>query len=133
MPTFTPIYNNGLTAWSSTYKSFLKQVTTLQNKVIKTVGGGNYRDKVTPFCLKLGTLILKDLALFEKALFVFKLKMKLLLHFDNYVREVGQVFIKNTKTTLRDNYFIALLKISKARSISRIYYLEIFGYNYQKM
>ena len=47
------------------------QLKTLQNKVVKIVGGGNHQNRVTPFYLKLGTGILKveDLVLFEKALF----------------------------------------------------------------
>jgi len=31
-----------LIAWSSTYKTYLKKLSTLQNKAVKIVGGGKY-------------------------------------------------------------------------------------------
>ena len=57
----------GLNAWSSTYKSFLKQLKILQNKAFKIVGRGSYRDRAASIYLKLSILILEYLVLFEKA------------------------------------------------------------------
>jgi len=39
----------GLIAWRSTYKTYLKKLSTLQNKAVKIVGGGKYFDRTTPF------------------------------------------------------------------------------------
>ena len=47
----------GLITWSSTFKSYLKKLSTLQNKAVKIVGGGKYYDRATQFYAKL--LILK--------------------------------------------------------------------------
>ena len=68
----------GILAWSSTYKTFFKKLSILQNKSVKIIGGGSYYDRATPFYAKLDILKLADLVKFEKALFVFKFKMKTL-------------------------------------------------------
>ena len=43
----------GLIVWSSTFKTYLKKLTTLQNKAVKIVGGGKYFDHATPYYSKL--------------------------------------------------------------------------------
>ena len=68
----------GVTSWSSTYKTHLNKLSFLQNKAVKIVGGGRYCDRATPFYSKLGILKLVDLAKFEKAIFVFKHRLKAL-------------------------------------------------------
>ena len=68
----------GILAWSSTYKTFFKKLSILQNKSVKILGGRTYYDRATPFYTKLGILKLADLVKFEKPLFVFKFKMKTL-------------------------------------------------------
>ena len=68
----------GLITWSSTFKSYLKKLSTLQNKAVKIVGGGKYYDRATQFYANLRILKLVDMVFFEKALFVFKFKMKML-------------------------------------------------------
>ena len=35
---------HGLLTWSSTFKSYLKKLSTLQNKAVKIVGGNKYYD-----------------------------------------------------------------------------------------
>ena len=39
----------GLITWNSTFKSYLKKLSTLQNKAVKIVGGGKYYDRATQF------------------------------------------------------------------------------------
>ena len=56
----------GLIAWSSTFKSYLKKLSTLQNKAVKIIGGGKYYDRATQFYAKLRTLKLVDMVFFEK-------------------------------------------------------------------
>ena len=68
----------GLIIWGSTFKTYLKKLTTLQNKAVKIVGGGKYFDHATPYYSKLRILKLVDLLKSEKALFVFKYRSKAL-------------------------------------------------------
>jgi len=97
----------GLNAWSSTYKTYLKTLSTLQNKAVKIVGGGKYFDRATPFYANLKILKLEELVLFEKAVFVFKSKTNSLpTQLDNYLKEITQVYKKGTKSSNQDKYFI---------------------------
>ena len=88
----------GILAWSSTYKTFFKKLSILQNKSVKIIGGGSYYDQATPFYAKLGISKLADLIKFEKALFVFKFKMKTLpAQFSKYFCEVSSVHKRFTR------------------------------------
>ena len=51
----------GLITWSSTFKTYLKKVSIIQNKAVKIVRGGNYCDRTTPFYSKLRLLKLVDM------------------------------------------------------------------------
>ena len=52
----------------------------------------------------------------EKALFVFKFKMKKLPdQFSNYLTEASQVYEKFTRAFYENNYFIPFLNTSKAQ------------------
>ena len=42
-----------LITWSSTFKSYLKKLSNLQNKALKIVGGGKYYDRATQFLCKI--------------------------------------------------------------------------------
>ena len=54
---------------------------------------------------------------FEKALFVFKFKMKVLPdEFSNYLTEASQVYQKLTRAFYQHNCFIPLLNASKAQT-----------------
>ena len=82
-----------LISWSSTFKTYLKKLSTLQNKTVKIVGGGNYCDRTTPFCSNLRIHKFVDRVFLEKALFMFKLKMKILpVQFGNYFMKTCQVY-----------------------------------------
>ena len=64
--------------WDSSYKSKLKKLLSLQNKVVKLIGGGLLRDKATPFYSQLGILKFTDLFKLEVGKFVHAhLKQKL--------------------------------------------------------
>ena len=59
---------------------------------------------------------LVDMVFLEKALFVFKFKMKMLPdQFSNYLTEESQVYEKFTRASNQNNYFIPLLNTSKAQ------------------
>ena len=55
----------------STYPSHLKKLTSLQNKVVKLIGGGHPRDNASPYFSKFNILKLPDL---------FKLEIGKLIH-----------------------------------------------------
>ena len=101
---------------SSTFKSYLK-LSILQNKAVKIVGGGKYYDRATQFYAKLRILKLVDIIFFEKALFVFKFKMKMLPdQFNNYLTEASHAYEKFTRASYQNNnYSIPLLNTSKAQ------------------
>ena len=88
----------GILAWSSTYKTFFKKLSIVQNKTVKIIGGGSYYDRATPFYTKLGILKLDDFVKLEKALFVFKFKMKTIpARFSKYFCEVSRVHKRSTR------------------------------------
>ena len=88
----------------------------MQNKAVKIVGGGNYRDHATPFYSKLRILKLTDIVYFEKALFVFKFKMnKLPAQFNNYLTQTSHICSKFTRATSHNNYFIPFFNTNKAQ------------------
>ena len=106
----------GLITWSSTFKSYLKRLSSLQNKAVKIVGGGKYYDLATQFYAKLRILKLVDIVFFEKALLVFKFKLKMLPdQFSNCLTEASHVYEKFTRASYQNNYFIPLLNTSKAQ------------------
>ena len=106
----------GLITWSSTFKTYLKKVSIIQNNAVKIVGGGNYYDRATPYYSKLRILKLDDMIFLEKALFMFKFKMKMLLdQFSNYFMKTCQVYQKFTRASNHNNYFIPHSKSSKTQ------------------
>ena len=62
------IWTGSQVVWGSSYKSKLKKLLSLQNKVVKLIGGGLLRDK--PFYYQLGILKLTDLFKLEVGKFV---------------------------------------------------------------
>ena len=60
----------GLVVWRSTFPSYLKKLNSIQNKAVKLIGGGNYRDRVSSYYSKLNILKLPDLYKLETAKFV---------------------------------------------------------------
>ena len=61
----------GIITWSSTYKTYLKKLASLQNKAVKIVGNGTWNDRATPYYAKLKILKLQDLVKLETAAFVY--------------------------------------------------------------
>ena len=106
----------GLITWSSTFKTYLKKVSIIQNKAVKIVGGGNFCDRATPYYSKLRIFKLIDMVFLEKALFMFKFKMKMLPdQFSNYFMKTCQVYQKFTRASNHNNYFIPHSKSSKTQ------------------
>ena len=122
----------GLITWGSTYKSYLKKLSVLQNKAVKIVGGRKYYERATPFYSQLKFLKLEDLIRLETAVLVFKIKNKALpAQFYNYINEVGYISKKSTRANTKKNYFIPFFKknkITKINKISRSTNLELFRF-----
>jgi len=58
----------------------------------------------------------EDLVLFEKVIFVFKSKTNSLpRQFDNYLKEITQVYKKCTRSSNQDKYFTPYFKTSKVQ------------------
>ena len=86
--------------WSSSYKSKLKKLLSLQNKVVKLIGGGLLRDKATPFYSQLGILKLTDLFKLEVGKLVHaNFKNKLPASLSDYFILTSEVSQKNTRST----------------------------------
>ena len=58
---FHPHLSYGLVIWGSTYPTYFMKISTLQNKVVKLVGGGAFQDRATPFYYQLNIPKLTDL------------------------------------------------------------------------
>ena len=50
-----------LAIWGSTFPSYLNKLASLQNKAVKLVAGGKYRDHVTSFSFQINVIKLSDL------------------------------------------------------------------------
>ena len=79
---FYPHITYGITVWGSACTSQLAPLVTIQNKIIKKIGDGAWRDHATPYYKKLNILKLKDV----------------------YNLEVGKLMYKNSKNTLPKNF-----------------------------
>ena len=55
----------------TTYPTYLQKLKSFQNRAIKTVVGGYFRDSVNSFCSQLKNLQIDDLIKFEVAKFVY--------------------------------------------------------------
>ena len=62
----------GILLWGSTSKTYLSKIIVLQNKAIKVIGGGKWRDRATPFYKKLKILKIVDVYKLETAIFMYK-------------------------------------------------------------
>ena len=58
---FHPHLPYGLIAWGSAFPIYLKPLTILQNKAVKNIGGGNFRDNASLYYQKLKIIKLPDL------------------------------------------------------------------------
>ena len=63
---------NGLVVWGSTYPTYLKNLSVIQNKAVRLLKGGAYRDHITPFYSALKTVKLSDIFKHEVAKTVFR-------------------------------------------------------------
>ena len=57
----------GIIVWGSTFSTYLNGLTKLQNKPMKIVGGGKFRDSATPYYIKFKVLKVPELYRYETA------------------------------------------------------------------
>ena len=104
----------GIITWSSTYKTYLKKLVTLQNKAVKIVGNGIWNDRATPYYAKLKILKLQDLVKLETAAFVYNYKSgQLPSTFRNYFTALNNIHVKTTRATSLHNFFVPFFKTLK--------------------
>ena len=104
----------GIITWSSTYKTYLKKLATLQNKAVKIVGNGTWNDRATPYYAKLKILKLQDLVKLETAAFVYSYKSgQLPPTFQNYFTALNNIYVKPTRATSSHNFFVPFSKTLK--------------------
>ena len=104
----------GIITWSSTYKTYLKKLVTLQNKAVKIVGNGTWNDRATRYYAKLKILKLQDLVKLETAAFVYNYKSgQLPPTFRNYFTALNNIHVKTTRATALYNFFVPFFKTLK--------------------
>ena len=97
----------GILLWGPTSKTYLSKIKVLQNKAIKVIGGGKWRDRATPFYKKLKIQKIVDVYKLETAIFMYKYSTnKLPAGMNNLFQETSQVHTKRTRTANQNNYFI---------------------------
>ena len=105
----------GLLVWSSTYKTYLKKLSTLQNKAIKIIAGANWKESATKFYYKLKVLKLVDVRKLEIALFMYKFNRKILpCTFTDCFKETKTMYSNRTRS-FNLNYFIPFFKSQRVQ------------------
>ena len=66
-----PLLTYGILVWGSTYPSHLTKLKTLQNKAMRIISGGHYRDEANPIYKKLEVLQIHHLYIYETAKFIY--------------------------------------------------------------
>ena len=113
---FHPHLLYGLVIWGSTYPSYLMKISTLQNKIVKLVGGGAFQDRVTPFYYKLNIPKLTDLYKIEISKLMYNIVHRpryLPNSFSKYFEKACKILERSTRSTTQEN---DVLYISRFRS-----------------
>ena len=113
---FYPYLLYGLVIWGSSYPTYLMKISTLQNKVVKLVGGGAFRDRATPFYYKLNIQKLTDLYKIEISKLMYSIVHRpryLPNNFPKYFEKACKISQRSTRSTTQEN---DLLYISRFRS-----------------
>ena len=109
---FHPHLLYGLLIWGSTYPTYLMRISSLQNKVVKLVGGGAFQDRATPFYYKLNIPKLTDLYKIE----ISQLMYNIVLRPRHLPNNFSKYFEKACKISQRSTRSIDLSYIPRFRS-----------------
>ena len=102
---FHPHVLYSLVIWGSTYLSYLMKIRTLQNKVVKLVGGGAFQDRATPCYYKIEI---------SKLMYNIVHRSRYLpKSFSKYFEKACKILERSTRTTTQENN---VLYISRFRS-----------------
>ena len=117
-----------ISAWSSTFSTYLNPLQTLQNKAIKLIEGLNHWQSSTTAYKKLKILKINELVKFEIGKLLHRhFNYKLPLNFQNYFVGLNQIHTIDTRRRLTGcNYRIPLYKTSECNVQSNIKAL-LFG------
>ena len=98
----------GLVTWGSTYPSYLMKLSTLQNKVVKLIGGGTFQKRATPFYYKLNIPILIDLYKIQISKLMYNIVHRpryLPNNFSKYFEKACKISQTSTRSTTQENDF----------------------------
>ena len=88
----------GIIIWGNTYKTYLKRLTTLQNRAVKLSVGAHWRDNTTNCYLQLQVLKLNELYTYEVAKFMYKNTRKNLPpSFSSFFTSIASVHTRSTR------------------------------------
>ena len=90
----------GVAIWGSTFLSFLNKLASLQNKAVKRVAGGKYRDHVIPFYSQLNVLQLSGLVKNETAKIVLATFISLFIKSSQIFTRVTRAVNSSSSLTL---------------------------------
>ena len=113
---FHPHLLYGLVIWGSTYPTYLMRISTLQNKVVKLVGGGAFQDRAAPFYYKLNISKFTGLYKIEVSKLVYNLVHRprhLPNNFSKYFEKSCKISQRSTRSTTQES---DLLYIPRLRS-----------------
>ena len=113
---FHPHLLYGLVIWESTYPSYLMIISTLQNKVVKLIGGGAFQDRATPFYYKLSIPKLTNLYKIEISKLMYNIVHRpryLPSNFSKYFEKACKILERSTRSITQEN---DLLYIPRFRS-----------------
>ena len=103
---FHPHLLYGLVIRGSTYPSYLMKISTLQNKVVKLVGGGTFQDRATPFYYKLNIPKLTDLYKIEISKLMYNIEHMpryLPNNFSKYFEKACKILERSTRSITQEN------------------------------
>ena len=112
----------GISIWGNTSDRSLQQLITLQNKAVKIILGGQWRDHVTPYYEQSKILKLKDLYTYEVGKSMHKHSRKQLpSSFNSYIATVNAKHTRTTRLASSDfNLFLPRYELKNCRETSNI-------------
>ena len=119
----------GLSVWGSAYTTHLKKLITLQNKAVKIIGGGSYRDKASPCysdtkILKLPYLYKLEIGKFVHAHFQNKIPQKISKFFTLTREETSLFVVPDLLNKLKPVYTSHVILLLGCKNVLRSYNLE---------
>ena len=95
----------GLVIRGSTYPFYLIKISTLQNKVVKLIGGGAFQDRATPFYYKLNIPKLTDLYKIEISKLMYNIVHRpryLPNNFSKYFEKACKILERSTRSITQE-------------------------------